>query len=557
MVAENFTGTMLTIGSGWSREITAWSTTPTLPWVAIDTTPAYGSTGYRIEIGTADVTVTVRAYDNGGTSRTMVMRAVGRAAALMAGEEVIVSELVSNGFTSGPRDEYGNHTINGDLINGITGRFRLRVVRVTAGSQCAACQCAPDQFLPGWVYYSSPRGFPDTATLTFNTTAAQPTGWRSPNPTDYSLAQSLSDTRAAGRFAAWFPPNTAVDRAGVATAGTTRTGCDAYLDRFTRPIVMRRQTQYGDWSEQGVVYVSDPIQTAPQHTVVYTFRPCAKTFPSPTLGAAGSKMGGYTSTIAGARADAIICEYNRETTATDGAAFRAASLAWSYKFGTVATVTLGGTHSPETRLACAADETAPDNEWLSLSEGCYGSTCPPAEISVKIENPSTGYATNGTIAGTYTLARKKTPITGGLKDRSANWGKDTVGDWSDDNAFSRRALHYSGTFDRTHTIGLTTYNTTLKIFVYRHPFWRWFSLTSGAWSAMDPCGCDTRPFAVEVYYSESGSSTSGGSFTVQENDPAKTCAAACVNSRVTVTFQQLGINQIGPRHLGTVTILYG
>lgn len=321
------------------------------------------TTGYKLEI-LFSATI-IRATFTFGFSGGVIVLESSDVNGFDAGSEVAISTVVSN-TTPQSVDLYNKKMV--DAVGTLTVR--------RGGVAACECTCQANYFKP-----SAPDIEPETYTLQFTNVAARPSGPRGPASGDPSVN---SGAKAFGKYSSFVPPNSVdcVSNPGTIYENTkTLSGCDGYLSRVQSPIILRRVL-----GASYRYYASDPISIRPCAEVRYLFRACGA---SPSLavysqaGTTGSLA--QTSLLATIYSDKPPCIWPRPQYESNPDAYEQAINSNVYTFGNFATVSPGGTYSPETRTVCAPPGGGAANYGYSLAEGCGGVKCPPSAVIVTME----------------------------------------------------------------------------------------------------------------------------------------------------------------------------
>jgi hypothetical protein len=405
------------------------------------------------------------------------------ASQVIGGQELTLSTVVSNTLPAGV-DEYGRKLI--DTVGTVSLKLGSTLY---PGCMCSCSSNLFDQ--------SQPESTPDTYTLTFTNVSSAPSGPRStPESSPYI---------ASGRYAGFLPLSSITQGASV-----VRTGCDSFMPRFSQPIVLRKVA--GTTS----TYLSDPILVRACTQVRYRFDTCPAELGyldytyQPLLYVYSTRQSHPSSRVFTPYA---ACEWTAAASAANPSGYAQYKSALIYQFGDFATVSPGGSYTPEQQLLCGKT----DADAVSLQEGCGGSAC-PKDVIVTISGSVMRFGTN--LDGVYSVPRTFDGCSG------------YSGGLPVDNYFSGVRTSY----------GLTVMNgpASLTISVLR---------SSGAFYRPDNCGCDGRPVQLLLSYYWPGWENSGGRTTWTADD-GNTCVPVCVSSDVTLTYSN-------PQHNGNSPDWYG
>jgi hypothetical protein len=357
-------------------------------------------------------------------SETIVFERTGTHT-LWDGDEISLT-LASDNFTPTLPARNASCPNNGiygcekDITQIGTVTIRLDAEEVgSAGASCS-CSCLPSS------YGSLPYTTPDTYTLQFQNLNISPNG-----PRSYRYdAQNAWVTRLTSNDALWndvltaphpqdqrwsaFVPSGPVMRERYANNyypsadppnyRLIATGCNGSLARLANPIILRKPSQGAQnplaASNADYIWISDPILLEPGLFVRYAFTRCllyeGSSTTLPTLYqffTQGSRRWGQGQ----ATGDSSYRNYTQTDIATWGCAwdrktYQETPQAYAdyikqlvFKFGEnddpFATVTAGGTYSPESYVQCA-------NGYSSSAAGCNGYACPPTSATVTLQSTS-------------------------------------------------------------------------------------------------------------------------------------------------------------------------
>lgn len=431
------------------------------------------------------VRVTLSFSLSGYSSSRIVLERTGPHG-LLDGNIVSVSNVVEN-TVPGDIDEYNKKAVDA------TGSIYLKVERANTAEgkpfQCNA-DCSPNFFKTGYLSYADTPSTPETMTLQITNIATQPSGPR-------------SESYAGSKYAGFLPPNSVREYSG----------CDSYLDRFTRPIVLRRV--------QGTfyTYLSDPIAIRPCCQVRYRFDACPACYTSPFDCGRNPRL--YVSSVMSSLrplathpssyifGDPPLSSWRRSEYMESPESWQESKDSAVYSFGNFAVVSPGGAYEPEQQLLCGGTI----DDGYSLAEGCFGLRCPPEEIEVEIAGGDMP-----ALAGTYVvpaISHACLPYYGFSHEY---------------NYFAGFRSTYQKTFERA---GLL-----LSIAILRNSSSGWF------WIARDLCGCEQRPVGLQVHWQPVGLGGYGSASTnVTRYPETGRCLPLCFDETSEAIFDNVTLQQ--------------
>lgn len=417
---------------------------------------------------------------------------------LLDGDVVSVSDVVENTIP-GQLNAYNKKPVD------TTGTIFLKIERANdSEGRPVPCDagCSPNFFTPGYLSYLDTPSTPGTMTLRFTNLASQPSGPRWP-PESYG----------GSTYGGFLPPNSIRE---YFAPHEIRSACDSFMDRFARPIVMRKVqgTSY--------TYLSDPIAIRPCCQVRYRFDACPTCYSTGFNDCGRNPRLSVASVTSAQRpiashpssfifGDFPLSSWKRSEYLQSPESWQEAKDNASYSFGGFAIVSPGGEYEPEQQLLCGG--TLDDS--YSLSEGCFGRRCPPDEIEVDIDGGD-----RPSLAGTYVLPSLN------------RYCLPHQGTFTSINYFDGLRYSYQKTFVRD---GLL-----LDIAILRNRSAGAF----GNWEAPDMCGCEQRPVGLQINWRPSSlAAYPTASTNVTRYPNAGMCLPMCFDGTSEAVFDNVTLQQ--------------